>query len=63
MNKLVIVSSIFICALSGCKTIDSVQQDLGSLASSITGEEATPEQIHLIVQEALSAYNQIDADN
>lgn len=70
MNKLVIVSSLFICALSGCKTIDSVQQDLGSLASSITGEEATPEQIRAafdkaqsVFQEALSAYNQIDADN
>lgn len=71
MNKFAIISSLLLFSLSGCKTIDSVQQDLGSLASSITGEEqATPEQIQAayekaqsVFQEALTAYNQIDTEN
>jgi len=69
MKKLVLASIIISASLTGCKTIESVQSDLGNLTSGLSGEEVTPEQLQLAYekaeqafQEALTAYNLIDSE-
>lgn len=70
MNRILPLSLMVALSLTGCKTMDSMQKDLGSLTSAIGGEEATPEQLQLAYekaeqafQEALTAYNLIDSDS
>ncbi len=70
MKKILLATIIASVSLTGCKTIESVQNDLGSITSGLTGDEATPEQIQLAYdkaeqafQQALTAYNLIDAES
>lgn len=69
MKKILLATIIASVSLTGCKTIESVQKDLGSITSGLTGDEATPEQVQLAYekaeqafQEALTAYNLIDSE-
>ncbi|BDF95694.1 MULTISPECIES: hypothetical protein [Pseudoalteromonas] len=70
MKKILLATIIVTVGLTGCKTIESVQKDLGSITSGLTGEQATPEQLQLAYekaeqafQEALTAYNLIDSES
>jgi len=54
--KNIVLLSALTLGLSGCKTLDSVQEDLGGLTSGIMGESATPEQIKAAFEKTQMAF-------
>ncbi|MDP5213292.1 hypothetical protein ORJ66_09590 [Pseudoalteromonas tunicata] len=57
MKILPIILTALVLLLPGCKTLESVQDDLGSLTSNIMGPDATPEQIAAAFNEANKSFS------